>query len=71
MKFSPVRIELKPKMNAPSVAGMTPLADFVLFGRLKNEDQQPVHLICDTTYIRKYAFGAVPPLAAERRRAVR
>jgi succinate dehydrogenase/fumarate reductase flavoprotein subunit len=47
--------------------------DFVraMLGRLKNEDQQPVHLLCDATFVRKYAFGAVPPLASERRRAVR
>ncbi|SEK05160.1 Succinate dehydrogenase/fumarate reductase, flavoprotein subunit [Sphingobium sp. AP50] len=47
--------------------------DFVraMLGRLKNEDQQPVHLLCDATFMRKYAFGAVPPLASERRRAVR
>ena len=47
--------------------------DFVraMLGRFKNEDQQPVHLICDDTYIRKYAFGSIPPLAAERRRAAR
>lgn len=47
--------------------------DFVraMLGRLKNEDQQPVHLVCDTTYIRKYPFGAIPPLPADRRRAVR
>ncbi len=47
--------------------------DFVraMLGRLKNEDQQPVHLICDETYMRKYAFGYVPPLMADRRRAVR
>lgn len=47
--------------------------DFVraMLGRAKNEDQQPVHLICDTTFIRKYPFGAIPPLASDRRRAVR
>ncbi len=47
--------------------------DFVraMMGRQKNEDQQPVHLLCDAAFLRKYAFGAVPPLAAERRRAVR
>lgn len=47
--------------------------DFVraMLGRLKNEDQQPVHLVCDTTFIRKYPFGAIPPLASDRRRAVR
>ncbi|MGN7932714.1 FAD-dependent oxidoreductase [Sphingopyxis sp. 22461] len=47
--------------------------DFVraMIGRLGNEDQQPVHLICDANYLRKYAFGAVPPLSSERRRAVR
>lgn len=47
--------------------------DFVraMLGREKNEDQQPVHLICGAAFVRKYAFGAVPPLAAERRRAVR
>ena len=47
--------------------------DFVraMRGRQRNEDQQPVHLICDAAFIRKYAFGAVPPLASERRRAVR
>ncbi len=42
-----------------------------MLGRHRNEDQQPVHLICDAGFLRKYAFGAVPPLAAERRRAVR
>lgn len=47
--------------------------DFVraMMGRLSNEDQQPVHLLCDADYLRKYAFGAVPPLATERRRAVK
>ena len=47
--------------------------DFVraMLGRQRNEDQQPVHLICDAAFVRKYAFGAVPPLASERRRAVR
>ncbi|WP_242128735.1 FAD-dependent oxidoreductase [Sphingobium sp. Sx8-8] len=47
--------------------------DFVraMLGRLKNEDQQPAHLICDADFVRKYAFGAVPPLAFERRRAIR
>ncbi len=42
-----------------------------MMGRHRNEDQQPVHLICDAAFLRKYAFGAVPPLASERRRAVR
>lgn len=42
-----------------------------MMGRKRNEDQQPVHLICDAGFVRKYAFGAVPPLAHERRRAVR
>lgn len=42
-----------------------------MLGRFGNEDQQPVHLLCDAAYLRKYAFGAVTPLAAERRRAVR
>jgi succinate dehydrogenase/fumarate reductase flavoprotein subunit len=47
--------------------------DFVraMLGRFSNEDQQPVHLICDDTFVRKYAFGAVPPLAADRRRAIK
>ncbi|WP_419827169.1 FAD-dependent oxidoreductase [Sphingomonas sp.] len=47
--------------------------DFVraMMGRDRNEDQQPVHLICDASFLRRYAFGAVPPLASERRRAVR
>lgn len=47
--------------------------DFVraMLGRNRNEDQQPVHLICDSGFVGKYAFGAVPPLAAERRKAVR
>lgn len=47
--------------------------DFVraMMGRQRNEDQQPVHLLCGAAFLRKYAFGAVPPLAAERRRAVR
>lgn len=47
--------------------------DFVraMLGRFHNEDQQPVHLLCDAAYMRKYAFGAVPPLASERRRAIR
>ncbi len=47
--------------------------DFVraMMGRDRNEDQQPVHLVCDAAFVRKYAFGAVPPLAWERRRAVR
>lgn len=47
--------------------------DFVraMMGRQRNEDQQPVHLICGAAFLRKYAFGAVPPLASERRRAVR
>jgi len=47
--------------------------DFVraMMGRQRNEDQQPVHLICDAGFVRKYAFGAVPPLAWERRKAVR
>lgn len=42
-----------------------------MLGREKNEDQQPVHLVCAATFLRKYAFGAVPPLAWERRKAVR
>lgn len=42
-----------------------------MLGRLKNEDQQPIHLICDAPFLRKYAFGAIPPLAYERRRAVK
>ncbi len=47
--------------------------DFVraMMGRKRNEDQQPVYLICDAGFVRKYAFGAVPPVAWERRRAVR
>ncbi|UZW57231.1 FAD-dependent oxidoreductase [Sphingobium sp. JS3065] len=47
--------------------------DFVraMLGRLNNEDQQPVHFICDADFVSKYAFGSVPPLASERRRAVR
>lgn len=47
--------------------------DFVraMIGRLRNEHQQPVHLVCDADFLRKYAFGAVPPLSSERRRAVR
>lgn len=47
--------------------------DFVraMIGRMRNQDQQPVHLVCDAGFLRKYAFGAVPPLASERRRAVR
>jgi succinate dehydrogenase/fumarate reductase flavoprotein subunit len=47
--------------------------DFVraMMGHLTNEDQQPVHLLCDARFIRKYMFGAVPPLASERRRALR
>ncbi len=47
--------------------------DFVraMLGRQRNEDQQPVHLICDAGFVRKYAFGAVPPLSWERRKAVR
>ncbi|MEC3909591.1 FAD-dependent oxidoreductase [Sphingobium sp. CR2-8] len=47
--------------------------DFVraMLGRFRNEDQQPVHLICDDAFVRKYAFGAVPPLAADRGRAVK
>ena len=42
-----------------------------MLGRDRNEDQQPVHLICDAAFLRKYAFGAVPPLASDRRRAMR
>ena len=42
-----------------------------MLGRLRNEDQQPVHLICDASFLRKYPFGAVPPLASERRKAVK
>ncbi len=42
-----------------------------MMGRQKNEDQQPAHLIADAAFLRKYAFGAVPPLASEQRRAVR
>ena len=47
--------------------------DFVraMTGSGKNQDQQPVHLVCDGDFVRRYAFGAVPPLASERRRAVR
>lgn len=47
--------------------------DFVraMQNELGNGDQQPVHLICDTPYLKKYAFGAIPPLASERRRAIR
>lgn len=42
-----------------------------MLGRQRNEDQQPVHLICDAAFLRKYPFGAVPPLASERRKAVK
>ena len=47
--------------------------DFVraMIGRMSTHGQQPVHLVCGADYLRKYAFGAVPPLASERRRAVR
>lgn len=47
--------------------------DFVrlMLGSQSNEDQQPVHLVCDADFLRKYAFGAVPPLAYERRQAIR
>lgn len=47
--------------------------DFVraMIGRMNNQDQQPVHLVCDAAYLGKYAFGAIPPLASERRRAIR
>jgi succinate dehydrogenase/fumarate reductase flavoprotein subunit len=42
-----------------------------MLGHLTNEDQQPVHLLCDSAFLRKYAFGAVAPLASERRQAIR
>lgn len=42
-----------------------------MLGSQSNETQQPVHLICDAGFVRRYAFGAVPPLASERRKAVR
>ena len=42
-----------------------------MMGLGNNADQQPVHLLCDRDFVRKYAFGAVPPLATARRRAVR
>jgi succinate dehydrogenase/fumarate reductase flavoprotein subunit len=42
-----------------------------MMGRFANEDQQPVHLLCDAAFLRQYMFGAVPPLGAERRRAVK
>ncbi|MBB6125361.1 FAD-dependent oxidoreductase [Sphingobium subterraneum] len=47
--------------------------DFVraMHRELGNGDQQPVHLLCDAPYLKKYAFGAIPPLASERRRALR
>lgn len=47
--------------------------DFVraMLGRFRNEDQQPVHFLCDANFVAKYAFGAVPPLAGERKRAVK
>lgn len=47
--------------------------DFVraMLGRFGNQDQQPVHLICDEAFVRRYPFGAVPPLAADRRRAIK
>jgi hypothetical protein len=32
MKLTPVRIELKPRMNAPITAGTTPLPVVVLYG---------------------------------------
>ena len=46
--------------------------DFVraMQGRFRNEDQGPVHLVCDAAFVRKYPFGAVPPLASELRRAI-
>jgi succinate dehydrogenase/fumarate reductase flavoprotein subunit len=42
-----------------------------MMGRHSNEDQLPVHLVCDAAFVRKYAFGAIPPLASERRRALK
>lgn len=42
-----------------------------MIGRMHNQSQLPVHLICDAGFVRKYAFGAVPPLGFERRRAVK
>lgn len=41
-----------------------------MLGRFRNEDQQPVHFLCDADYVRNYAFGALPPLASDRRRAI-
>jgi succinate dehydrogenase/fumarate reductase flavoprotein subunit len=43
----------------------------MMMGADRNADQQPVHLVCDASFVRRYVFGAVPPLASERRRAVR
>ena len=47
--------------------------DFVISmtSGLGNGDHQPVHLLCDADFVRQYAFGAVPPLASDRRRAIR
>lgn len=46
--------------------------DFVrqMFADRENCDG-PVHLICDADFVRKYPFGSVPPLALDRRYAVR
>ena len=47
--------------------------DFVraMTGKSTGEDQQPVHLICDHTFVIKYVFGMVPPLASARRKHIR
>lgn len=46
--------------------------DFVrsMLGHGQGEDQQPVHVLCDASFVSKYVFGAIPPLASERRRAL-
>ncbi|MFK0206289.1 FAD-dependent oxidoreductase [Agrobacterium sp. NPDC090283] len=47
--------------------------DFVraMIGRSSGDNRPPFHLICDHTYITKYVFGMVAPLASARRRHIR
>jgi succinate dehydrogenase/fumarate reductase flavoprotein subunit len=47
--------------------------DFVraMLDEPNRERRKSAHLICDGTYMGKYAFGAVPPLAADRKRAIK
>ncbi|MGN7712645.1 FAD-dependent oxidoreductase [Agrobacterium radiobacter] len=47
--------------------------DFVraMIGKSSGESQGPFYLICDHTYVKKYIFGMVAPLASARRQHIR